>query len=62
VLTVHGKVERKGNFPNWMSGSELLLLVLGRSRVQFLAQSVAVKREILGDISKFLNVNTRQGM
>jgi len=34
-----------------------MLLVLGRFRVQILAQSMAVRKEILRDISKFLNVN-----
>jgi hypothetical protein len=34
-----------------------MLLVLGRSRVQILAQSMAVKKGILRDISKFLNLN-----
>ena len=61
MLTVHGKVERKGNFPNWTSEQELLLLVLGRSGVQILAQNMAVKKEILRDISKFLNVNVTPG-
>lgn len=45
-----------------MSGYELLMLVLGRSRVQILAQSMAVKKEILRDISKFLNVNITPGL
>ena len=38
-----------------------MLLVLGRSRVQILAQSMAVKKEILPDISNFLKVNVTPG-
>jgi hypothetical protein len=38
-----------------------MLLVLERSRVQILAQSMAVRKEILRDISKFLNVNVTPG-
>lgn len=55
MLTVwQGRAEREfSELDEWVD--------LGRSRVQILVHSMAVKKEILRDISKFLNVKVTPG-